>query len=361
MPGCLQSSVETIAKGHEASVRIASQGHHAAAVAARLPESTLTQMLKSALSVEVNTEVVSMRLLRCIKADRWRQRGGSMLRSTGKQTGGAPDGRGAGCAAACLDDITLQRDSTQQGSSILRSTGKWAGGAQRCLCCGLPVFTVQTTVQSRPQGYTPVGRLQAALLCLLGRPQHEACCSHHQDTPAVTDCLCWLACSGDPAEGTEGGGASRDRHRPGPHWERAAAAGAGWEALDGCSQELDARPQGGHPAVHAPMCSWKAIAMLLPGTVRSQAPAGLQATTAGLQAVTCPPGCCKVTLPPPMPSFTHLVRLPSAACRAASAAACHGGAMQYIVPHRMVRSHSCCAGLTCLCACRIMQQSMNTS
>ena len=69
-------------------MRIASQGHHAAAVAARLPESTLTQMLKSALSVEVNTEVVSMRLLRCIKADRWRQRGGSMLRSTGKQTGG---------------------------------------------------------------------------------------------------------------------------------------------------------------------------------------------------------------------------------------------------------------------------------
>ncbi len=84
----LQGSVETIARGHEASVRIAMQGHHAAAAAARLPVATLSQMLKSALSVELDTRQVSQRLIRLIKADRWHMKAEQILRSHAKPTGG---------------------------------------------------------------------------------------------------------------------------------------------------------------------------------------------------------------------------------------------------------------------------------
>ncbi len=87
-PLCLlQGSVETIARGHEASVRIAMQGHHAAAAAARLPVATLSQMLKSALSVELDTRQVSQRLMRLIKADRWHMKAEQILRSHAKPTG----------------------------------------------------------------------------------------------------------------------------------------------------------------------------------------------------------------------------------------------------------------------------------
>lgn len=79
-------SVETIARGHEASVRIAMQGHHAAAAAARLPVATLSQMLKSALSVELDTRQVSQRLMRLIKADRWHMKAEQILRSHAKPT-----------------------------------------------------------------------------------------------------------------------------------------------------------------------------------------------------------------------------------------------------------------------------------
>ena len=82
-----QGSVETIARGHEASVRIAMQGHHAAAAAARLPVATLSQMLKSALSVELDTRQVSQRLMRLIKADRWHLKAEQILRSHAKPTG----------------------------------------------------------------------------------------------------------------------------------------------------------------------------------------------------------------------------------------------------------------------------------
>ena len=84
-----QGSVETIARGHEASVRIAMQGHHAAAAAARLPVATLSQMLKSALSVELDTRQVSQRLMRLIKADRWHLKAEQILRSHAKPTGAA--------------------------------------------------------------------------------------------------------------------------------------------------------------------------------------------------------------------------------------------------------------------------------
>ncbi len=88
IPLCLlQGSVETIARGHEASVRIAMQGHHAAAAAARLPVATLSQMLKSALSVELDTRQVSQRLMRLIKADRWHMKAEQILRSHAKPTG----------------------------------------------------------------------------------------------------------------------------------------------------------------------------------------------------------------------------------------------------------------------------------
>ena len=83
----VQGSVETIARGHEASVRIAMQGHHAAAAAARLPVSTLSQMLKSALSVELDTRLISQRLMRLIKADRWHVKAEQILRSHAKPTG----------------------------------------------------------------------------------------------------------------------------------------------------------------------------------------------------------------------------------------------------------------------------------
>ena len=83
----MQGSVETIARGHEASVRIAMQGHHAAAAAARLPVSTLSQMLKSALSVELDTRLISQRLMRLIKADRWHVKAEQILRSHAKPTG----------------------------------------------------------------------------------------------------------------------------------------------------------------------------------------------------------------------------------------------------------------------------------
>lgn len=79
--------METIARGHEASVRIAMQGHHAAAAAARLPVATLSQMLKSALSVELDTRQVSQRLMRLIKADRWHLKAEQILRSHAKPTG----------------------------------------------------------------------------------------------------------------------------------------------------------------------------------------------------------------------------------------------------------------------------------
>ena len=85
----VQGSVETIARGHEASVRIAMQGHHAAAAAARLPVATLSQMLKSALSVELDTRQVSQRLMRLIKADRWHLKAEQILRSHAKPTGAA--------------------------------------------------------------------------------------------------------------------------------------------------------------------------------------------------------------------------------------------------------------------------------
>ncbi|KAL0034985.1 hypothetical protein WJX79_004469 [Trebouxia sp. C0005] len=81
-----KGSVETIARGHEASVRIAMQGHHAAAAAARLPVATLSQMLKSALSVELDTRQVSQRLMRLIKADRWHMKAEQILRSHAKPT-----------------------------------------------------------------------------------------------------------------------------------------------------------------------------------------------------------------------------------------------------------------------------------
>ena len=84
---CLQGSVETIARGHEASVRIAMQGHHAAAAAARLPVTTLSHMLKSCLSVELDTRQVSQRLMRLIKADRWHMKAEHILRSHAKPTG----------------------------------------------------------------------------------------------------------------------------------------------------------------------------------------------------------------------------------------------------------------------------------
>lgn len=87
LPCLLQGSVETIARGHEASVRIAMQGHHAAAAAARLPVATLSQMLKSALSVELDTRQVSQRLMRLIKADRWHMKAEQILRSHAKPTG----------------------------------------------------------------------------------------------------------------------------------------------------------------------------------------------------------------------------------------------------------------------------------
>ena len=77
----LQGSVGTIARGHEASVRIAVQGHHAAAAAARLPITTLSQMLKSALSVELDTQHVSQRLMRLIKTDRWHVKAEQILKA----------------------------------------------------------------------------------------------------------------------------------------------------------------------------------------------------------------------------------------------------------------------------------------
>lgn len=77
----LQGSVGTIARGHEASVRIAVQGHHAAAAAARLPVTTLSQMLKSALSVELDTQHVSQRLMRLIKTDRWHVKAEQILKA----------------------------------------------------------------------------------------------------------------------------------------------------------------------------------------------------------------------------------------------------------------------------------------
>lgn len=84
--GGLQGSVGTIARGHEASVRIAVQGHHAAAAAARLPVTTLSQMLKSALSVELDTQHVSQRLMRLIKTDRWHVKAEQILK-TARPTG----------------------------------------------------------------------------------------------------------------------------------------------------------------------------------------------------------------------------------------------------------------------------------
>lgn len=63
------------------------QGHHAAAAAARLPVSTLSQMLKSALSVELDTRLISQRLMRLIKADRWHVKAEQILRSHAKPTG----------------------------------------------------------------------------------------------------------------------------------------------------------------------------------------------------------------------------------------------------------------------------------
>ena len=63
------------------------QGHHAAAAAARLPVTTLSQMLKSALSVELDTRPVSQRLMRLIKADRWHLKAEQILRSHAKPTG----------------------------------------------------------------------------------------------------------------------------------------------------------------------------------------------------------------------------------------------------------------------------------
>lgn len=65
------------------------QGHHAAAAAARLPVSTLSQMLKSALSVELDTRLISQRLIRLIKADRWHVKAEQILRSHAKPTGKA--------------------------------------------------------------------------------------------------------------------------------------------------------------------------------------------------------------------------------------------------------------------------------
>ena len=82
----MQTSVETIAKGHEASMRIEYQGHMAAAAAARLPVYTLTQMLKSALSVEIDTEAVSYRLMHCIRADKWHVKAEAAVLRDNKQT-----------------------------------------------------------------------------------------------------------------------------------------------------------------------------------------------------------------------------------------------------------------------------------
>lgn len=65
------------------------QGHHAAAAAARLPVPTLSQMLKSALSVELDTRLISQRLMRLIKADRWHVKAEQILRSHAKPTGTA--------------------------------------------------------------------------------------------------------------------------------------------------------------------------------------------------------------------------------------------------------------------------------
>ena len=105
--------METIARGHEASVRIAMQGHHAAAAAARLPVATLSQMLKSALSVELDTHQVSQRLMRLIKADRWHMKAEQILRSHAKPTGESvshpPSMSGAN---ALLHETCLQQSSS---------------------------------------------------------------------------------------------------------------------------------------------------------------------------------------------------------------------------------------------------------
>ena len=118
--GLLQGSVETIARGHEASVRIAMQGHHAAAAAARLPVATLSQMLKSALSVELDTRQVSQRLMRLIKADRWHMKAEQILRSHAKPTGELVS-QTPGILAA---NAVLQETCLQQGSIVRQRMDK---------------------------------------------------------------------------------------------------------------------------------------------------------------------------------------------------------------------------------------------
>lgn len=103
----LQGSVGTIARGHEASVRIAVQGHHAAAAAARLPVTTLSQMLKSALSVELDTRHVSQRLMRLIKTDRWHIKAEQILKAA-RPTGLLQLSLPLCCAVLCYD-ITAPR------------------------------------------------------------------------------------------------------------------------------------------------------------------------------------------------------------------------------------------------------------
>ena len=199
-------------------------------------------------------------------------------------------GQEAVCSAACLDDFTLpacQHATRQQPFEVHWEAG-WRGSTLSVL---LPAraycsFQHRRTADHWATHLWEGGRLHCSA-CLAGPSMKPAaaiikvdlvawmgsliCCQRHP----VIDCLALLACSGDSAEGTEGGGAGRDCHGPGPHWERAAAAGAGREALDGRSQELDARSQGGHPPVCHPMCSWRPISTLSPGTVQFQAPASL--------------------------------------------------------------------------------------